>query len=206
MTRVRRLSVIAAACCALGLVAGCDSGVPSRQASLRLAQQARVMVAREYWRAVASLGGHILNNSAENGKGYFDSCTGKPGNNASASVNYAILVLFGAPNRTESFPRLSAVVEQSLRRDGWRNFRPQASTDPVISSYLVGTRGQLRVSMGKPSQTSFPSDVITTFSGPCVRVSPGVANAVVDKTQAYNGNDAYPLAQVSAKPIPTKLP
>jgi hypothetical protein len=39
---------------------------------------------------------------------------------------------------------------------------------------------------------------------PCVRVSQGVANAVVDKTQA--NNDIYPLAQVSAKPIPTKVP
>jgi hypothetical protein len=170
-----------------------------------MGQQARAMVAREYWRAVASLAGHIDHGaSAGSGRGYFSSCTGNAGNGAGASVNYAILVLFVAPNRTESFASLSSVVEQSLRDDGWRNFRPEASTDPVIASYLTGTKGQLRVSMGKPSQTSFPSDVITTFSGPCVRVSQDVANAVVDKTQA--NNDHYPLAQVSAKPIPARLP
>lgn len=203
MTRLRGLSA-SAACGALAFVTACASGVPSAQSGRQLAQRARVTVAREYWRAVGSLAGRIDQSGAgQHGRGYFSSCQGNTGNGS--DVRYSILALLVAADRTESFTRLSGVVEQSLRRDGWQGFQHAASSDPAIASYRVGRKGQLRVSLGKPAQTpSYPSDVITTFSGPCVAVGQDVASAVVSGTQARN--DVYPIGSVSASPIPTRLP
>ncbi|MBO0803349.1 MAG: hypothetical protein J2P25_09805 [Nocardiopsaceae bacterium] len=178
------------------LVAACGSN--AQHNGKQAAQQARRVVAQEYWRTIRVLTGNIFKGKdGPDGDGGFDNC----GSEASPGVKYEIISALTDPDRHQSWARFAGVIQQDLRRSGWHGFHTLGSDDPDVQSYLVGVKSGLTVSIGKPANSSPPTSALTTLSGSCVDVSPGIANAVAGRT-----DDRYPFDRASESPVPTTFP
>lgn len=170
---------LAVACALLG--AGCSSSsVPSGE---QAAQNTRIAVAKEYWKAMAVIYPEIFNQSGAGG--YFSTCP------ASDQVAYDIkndLLSLGGLLAPDAF---TAKVAQLLHAHGWSAFTSQNGT-------LTGSQAGYRISL-QPVNGNVAESAVMTLTGPCVTAATAFASAAPHMTL----NDTYPDQEVSASPLPS---
>lgn len=169
-----------AAACAL-LAAGCSSSSPP--SGQQAAQNTRIAVAKEYWKALAVIYPEIFNQSGAGG--YFSTCP------SSGQVAYNIkndLLSLGGALAPGAF---TAKVAQLLHAHGWSAFTSQ-------NGNLTGSRAGYRISL-QPVTGNVSESAVLILTGPCVTATTAFASAAPHMTL----NDSYPDQEVSASPLPS---
>jgi hypothetical protein len=169
-----------AAGCVL-LAVGCSSS--SAPSGEQAAQNTRIAVAKEYWKAMAVIYPEIFAQSGAVGN--FSACP------ASGQVAYSItndLLSLGGTLAPDAF---TAKVAQLLHAHGWSAF---ATQDGSQASSNSGYRIRLQPVNGNVSESA-----VLTMTGPCVSTSTAFASAAPHMTL----NDSYPDQEVSASPLPS---
>jgi hypothetical protein len=146
-------------------------------------------VTREYWDVYNSLSSVIEPLPGE-GIGSFSVCPGQPASQVAYIVSGGIF----APHYEVVTPSYVALLEKTLRAQGWGAFGPNSG------GYLLSTMQGYKVSL-KPGTYNQKSYVALAVGGPCVTTGTTIAAQVQGIDQ--NLYESYPASAASARPVPT---
>jgi hypothetical protein len=169
------------------LAVACASG-PSPAQAQQAATGTRTLVAREYWDVYNSLSS-VTEPGIGGGFGFFSVCPGQPASQVAYNVSSGI----AAPHNGVATPSYVALLEKTLRAQGWGAFGPNSG------GYLLSTKQGYKVSL-KPQTGNQRFFVALAVGGPCVTTGTTFASQVESINE--NLNDSYPVS-ASARPVPT---